>query len=369
MNAGRRRISKHAYFAIHLGLLVGCSSGKGETTDLMNSPVDIGQSRGISTDQGVVDSTADGALARDASPLDMTSPQDTDVDVPPDMNVAVDAARPTGFRCTRDFECTDSNPCTDDRCVDGVCTNPINQATCEDEIFCNGVERCVDGACVPGNAPCPTVDDCDEDTDRCLACDTDDQCPAPALQSATPCEYADRCVEEGSRQEQVAHYTCVDRECAASLVEQDGVCSRDSDGLPCGAGASCLDGTCPRDPIVRGVSAGFTNFNARLYIGCRGNQQSCVVEGNRDRMNRGSMSHACEIQCPPGGLVEVCCSNGSMPCGGRPVAPRANIFVQSLTADGFDESNCGGAIEGPNEAQCQGTIGAADVEVNCQFAR
>ena len=67
--------------------------------------------------------------------------------------------------------------------------------------------------------------------------------------------------------------------------------------------------------------------------------------------------------------MEACCSNGSMPCGGSPIAPRAGIFIQSLTAEGFAESNCGAAPEGPNEAQCNGTVGEVDVEVNCFFAR
>jgi hypothetical protein len=358
---------------IALGLLVtltaGCSGSGGDGGDGTNDTPDVAEHRGISADQGSMEMAEVGVTDGSAPTVDMAVSSDSGGQPTSDMRVDPDAARPTGFRCTRDFECNDSNPCTDDRCIDGECTNPINEATCEDDIFCNGVEQCQNGVCEPGALPCPTAEDCNEETDRCLACDVDEQCPESELQSATPCQYADRCVEEGARREQIAYYACQDRECVAEVIEQDGVCNRDSDGSPCGGGASCLNGDCPRDPIVRGVSAGFTNFNARLYIGCRGNNQMCIVEGNRDRMNRGSMTHSCEIQCPAGGLVEVCCSNGSAPCGGSPVAPRANIFIQSLGAEGFTETNCGAAPDGPNEAQCQGTVGDADVEVNCSFAR
>ena len=48
--------------------------------------------------------------------------------------------------------------------VDAGCTS---DAVCSDGIFCNGSERCVDGACMPGSDPCPAPLLCDEDVDRC----------------------------------------------------------------------------------------------------------------------------------------------------------------------------------------------------------
>src|SRR5689334_16600803 len=40
---------------------------------------------------------------------------------------------------------------------------------CDDAIFCNGVERCVDAVCMPAaGAPCSTASRCDEDAARCV---------------------------------------------------------------------------------------------------------------------------------------------------------------------------------------------------------
>ena len=54
-------------------------------------------------------------------------------------------------------------------CGAGRC---LIDATCDDDTFCNGEEKCVGGNCQPGTPPCNDGDlctlDCDEDQDQCL---------------------------------------------------------------------------------------------------------------------------------------------------------------------------------------------------------
>gem|GEM_PF-479599 len=92
--------------------------------------------------------------------------------------------------CYFDTDCNDDNPCTDDTCVDESCVFTPNEAnSCEDGLFCNGVETCdSNGICQPGTpvdcgdtVTC-TVDSCDEINDVCVnaasngLCDNGDAC-------------------------------------------------------------------------------------------------------------------------------------------------------------------------------------------------
>ena len=307
----------------------------------------------IASDFGAVDATED---LLDAAAL------------PPDMGAGPQPD--TGFRCTRDFECNDGNPCTDDLCVEGACTNLSNDAICDDDLFCNGVERCEDGVCLAGVFPCPSEDVCDEDTRRCTACDTDEQCPSPEILRSTQCAFENICDQEGSNEERVATYSCVDNECAAVTEDRVARCERDSDGLPCGGGAMCADGLCPRDPLIRVVSSGWVNFNARFSAYCQETNQGCVVEGNRDRMDRGSMNMFCELTCPAESNIQFCCSNGSMPCvPNERLAPRAGVTIDSMSAIGFADTNCDvNAAEG-QPVECLSLMGEGDALVECIFRR
>jgi hypothetical protein len=51
-----------------------------------------------------------------------------------------------------------------------------SSATCDDGLFCNGLEQCVEGSCQAGSNPCPGQT-CDEITDTCVSgCITDAEC-------------------------------------------------------------------------------------------------------------------------------------------------------------------------------------------------
>ena len=49
-----------------------------------------------------------------------------------------------------------------------ACEYTDNTEPCNDLLFCNGAEKCVDGSCQAGGDPCPGQM-CDEDTDIGLA--------------------------------------------------------------------------------------------------------------------------------------------------------------------------------------------------------
>src|SRR5690606_27213938 len=49
-------------------------------------------------------------------------------------------------------------------------------ADCDDGLYCNGVELCVDALCVPGTPPCASdIEQCLEDRDECLALDCSEE--------------------------------------------------------------------------------------------------------------------------------------------------------------------------------------------------
>lgn len=78
-------------------------------------------------------------------------------------------------RCERDEECDDGVACTRDSCgMNGLCRNQVDIASCDDGIFCNGVEQCdTELGCVPGRRQtcndddvC-TIDRCSEEEKLC----------------------------------------------------------------------------------------------------------------------------------------------------------------------------------------------------------
>ncbi|MGB0716859.1 MAG: hypothetical protein ACPGXK_13335, partial [Phycisphaerae bacterium] len=72
--------------------------------------------------------------------------------------------------------CNDDNSCTDDSCdTKRGCVFEDNTLPCDDGLYCNGGESCMNGACQPGLAACPDTI-CDEVNDRCVECLGDDDC-------------------------------------------------------------------------------------------------------------------------------------------------------------------------------------------------
>lgn len=98
-------------------------------------------------------------------------------------------------------DCDDGNECTDDSCEPdtGICENTavacpndqscdpllggcvdtvecVTDVDCDDGVFCNGDESCVNGRCDNGASPCNSEADCDESLDLCVECRSDADC-------------------------------------------------------------------------------------------------------------------------------------------------------------------------------------------------
>ncbi len=85
-------------------------------------------------------------------------------------------------------------------------------ADCLDDVFCNGVESCVEGECVNGQFPCAEGEFCDEETETCMSsCESDAQCDdsvycngietcdsetGECLEGVEPCAEGEECDEE-----------------------------------------------------------------------------------------------------------------------------------------------------------------------------
>jgi len=78
--------------------------------------------------------------------------------------------------CETDADCDDGIDCTSESCNDrGFCNFAPDNAMCQDDSFCNGVERCdLTEGCVPGpletcdDSDVCTLDSCDEENDVCI---------------------------------------------------------------------------------------------------------------------------------------------------------------------------------------------------------
>src|SRR3972149_6249507 len=59
---------------------------------------------------------------------------------------------------------------------DDNCDECRNNEECDDGLFCNGVEKCIRHACVPGISPCAEDRVCDAHTDLCRPCIANIEC-------------------------------------------------------------------------------------------------------------------------------------------------------------------------------------------------
>ena len=71
--------------------------------------------------------------------------------------------------------CLGDNDCFGGMCVDNVCVECTVDGDCNNGQFCDGVETCNAGACRAGTAPC-VGQTCDETDDMCLPCVADSDC-------------------------------------------------------------------------------------------------------------------------------------------------------------------------------------------------
>lgn len=106
-----------------------------------------------------------------------------------------------GVFCNGEESCVDGEcqagtaPCGDDEgCLEDVhaCVRPCtSDPDCDDGAYCNGLESCIDGACAAAASPCAAGLFCDEENDVCsVNCTIDEHCDDGAF-----CNGAETCVE------------------------------------------------------------------------------------------------------------------------------------------------------------------------------
>ena len=171
--------------------------------------------------------------------------------------------------CRTSADCDDGNLCTDDVCAEGSCTAVNNAASCDDGLYCNGVDTCAEGSCsAHAGDPCASggecANACDETAGDCLAdegmactddgngctdnvCDSAGACAAvdntAACDDEVFCNGADACAG-GSCSTHAGDPCVLGGECADVCDEAAGDCFAD-EGMVCtDDGNACTDNAC-----------------------------------------------------------------------------------------------------------------------------
>lgn len=195
-----------------------------------------------------------------------------------------------------DLNCPDDdNPCTEDECnpATGECGIPRSETACDDGLYCNGEDECVEGECIAGEAdPCDGRA-CNEAMNSC-ECVTDAHCPVDMPGEWSVCEYATECIETGERTRPVTTFTCTDGMCAQGATVEDEACTREtdtntcaSDNLRCNGVEACKNGACtpagtnqcPNQPATPNCAESGTLCNeCTTGAHCAGGEKCCNRE-------------------------------------------------------------------------------------------
>ncbi len=170
----------------------------------------------------------------------------------------------TALTCSSNSECDDGVYCNGaETCVDGECQDGTPPTCLDDGKFCNGSEVCDESTqgCGHSGNPCGEGTFCNEESDQCESlcgnkvCDEGEDCnscPNDCLSGSiggTDCDYCFKNTCDG-----ICHPTkdgpnCPD--CVLSWCCGDGLCEGDEDStdcaVDCGSPPVCGDGTCAGD--------------------------------------------------------------------------------------------------------------------------
>jgi hypothetical protein len=297
-------------------------------------------------------------------------------DSTPPSDAAVDAVADAPAReCTGNADCDDGLYCNgSETCVDNVCapgdapaiddgidctidtcdedadrgSNAPDNAACDDGLYCNGIESCdlVTG-CVSNDAPvlddgvdC-TDDTCDEDTDAILHTPDDGACDDGAF-----CNGAELCDSTAGCMAGVAPDPDDSIACTVDSCDEatDAIVNAPNDGA-CGDGDACTDDTCTagvgcsRPFICACMNAADCNDgNPCTNDACTGG--SCVYTDNTASCDDGLYCNGADM-CA-GGV----CTHAGDPCAGGPMCARTcteatdSCFSPSGTACTGDGNPC-----------------------------
>ncbi|MGB0715001.1 MAG: S8 family serine peptidase, partial [Phycisphaerae bacterium] len=207
--------------------------------------------------------------------------------------------------------CNDGIGCTDDSCNESTdsCDNVVNNANCDDGVFCNGSETCSAVAdCQSGSDPCPGQI-CQEGSQSCVGCVVDADCD-----DGVYCNGAETCnagtCQAGSAVNCNDGVGCTDDSCNESTDSCDNVANN----------ANCDDGsycngveTCSATLDCQSGSA----VNCDDGIGCTDDScnestDSCDNVTNDSNCDDGIYCNGAET-CSAGSD----CQSGSDPCPGQ----------------------------------------------------
>lgn len=139
------------------------------------------------------------------------------------------------LECDESIDCADGNVCTDDVCHLGQCFHPNNTASCDDGLYCNGVDTCNSGTCGHAGNPClPLVT---TDADCTGSCDEVNNNCNLADENGTACNDANSCTTSD---------TCSSGQCVGTPIQECGVVDLHGDtppGVGGGNGGPNADGT------------------------------------------------------------------------------------------------------------------------------
>jgi len=149
---------------------------------------------------------------------------------------------PAGTSCGSGLDSTCDHP---DQCDGtGICDPNYEPSStpCPDGLYCNGDETCDGaGACQPGADPCPGTS-CNETTDQCADCVTNEQCGF--------CQWCQSGTCENQPSDTDVKDDCPPGECLTGLCDGSGGCGVDPNGTPCNGGdgdwcnSTCSGGSC-----------------------------------------------------------------------------------------------------------------------------
>jgi hypothetical protein len=148
---------------------------------------------------------------------------------------------------------------------------------CDDGDFCNGVERCVAGACVDGEPPCAGELRCDAENERCLSAscetpDADGDGEAAIACGGADCDDSDPDVRPGATE--VCDLEGIDEDCDPTTVGE-----RDADGDGAIDFACCNGERCGTDcdDAIASVAPGATEVCNGVDDDCDGSVDEGVL--------------------------------------------------------------------------------------------
>ena len=167
----------------------------------------------------------------------------------------------TSLTCSSNADCDDGIYCNGaETCVDSVCQDGTPPACPDDGLFCNGNEVCDEAnkSCGHTGNPCAQGTVCNEEIDQCVlpscgngVCDEGEDCNNCSLdcisgQGGGACDVCFKGVCDGICHPRKDGPDCAD--CAPSWCCGDGACegeeNSDNCAIDCGAPPVCGDGTC-----------------------------------------------------------------------------------------------------------------------------